>query len=138
MYRLETETFMIELSLKVYEEDVKKQIPENSVLNVKIISDNFAGAAYMDVDIREFCVFAKELLDLYHSLSGCAGIKEVYSESFLEFNAVNGGHIRVNGYLDNKGHSGYTQKLFFENEFDQTYLKQFAKELFNAASVLYK
>ena len=39
------------------------------------------------------------------------------------------GHIYVNGIVNNLCRNGYEQELKFENEFDQTYLKDFVTEI---------
>ena len=45
------------------------------------------------------------------------------------FVAETGGHIRVMGRLNNKSAFGYTQEINFENEIDQTYLRDFVNRL---------
>ncbi len=131
MYKLKTDTFRLELSPVVFDTEV--QYPVNAALSVKVFSDDFSATASMDIDIKEFAVFAKGLLKLYELLSGSARIEEPYGlHNYIEFEAVQGGHIHVKGVLTKETRSGYTQKLSFENEFDQTYFQYFAKELFAA------
>lgn len=83
----------------------------------------------MDIDIKQFKKFSNELLKVYNSLSGSARLKETYGNNFVEFKATNKGYIYVNGLLSNYCRNGYEQKLKFENEFDQTYLKKFVNEI---------
>lgn len=45
------------------------------------------------------------------------------------FKAISNGHICVNGVVKNLCRTGYEQELKFENEFDQTYLKDFVREI---------
>ena len=91
-YILKTNDFTLEFELKVFDKDVN--IPTNFILNIKINSDNFGAITTMDIDIKMFQKFAKELFDVYTTLKG-----------------------------------GYEQELKFENEFDQTYLKDFVTEI---------
>lgn len=72
-----------------------------------------------------------QLKKLYESLTGEARLEEPYSvQNIIEFVAGTGGHIRVAGRLNNKSAFGYTQEICFENEIDQTYLGDFADQLF--------
>ena len=67
---------------------------------------------------------------LYDTLSGEARLEEPYSvHNYIEFVAEAGGHIRVYGRLNNKSAYGYTQEINFENEIDQTYLRDFVNRL---------
>ena len=131
-YILKANDFVLEIELAVFEEDI--DIPINSMLNVKIYSDNFSAATTMDMDIRAFRIFAEELFNVYTSLQGCAELKEPYGNSFIIFKAMTNGHIHVNGVVYNHCISGHEQELRFENEFDQTYLREFVNEIDNATS----
>lgn len=126
-YKLIAENFMLEIELEVFEEDIN--LPINSTLNVKIDSDGFAALTSMDIDIKSFQKFAGELLNVYHSLNGYAVLKETYGSNFIMFKAISNGHICVNGVVKNLCRTGYEQELKFENEFDQTYLKDFVREI---------
>ena len=59
---LKTNDFTLEFELKVFDKDVN--IPTNSILNIKINSDNFGAITTMDIDIKMFQKFAKELFEL--------------------------------------------------------------------------
>lgn len=126
-YRLITNDFALEVELKVFEEDIN--IPTNSILNIKIRSDGFSAVTTMDIDIKMFRKFAKELSDVYTLLQGCAKLKETYGSSFIAFKAMPNGHIFVNGVVNKLCGNGHEQELKFENEFDQTYLKNFVDEI---------
>jgi len=81
----------------------------------------------MDVDDLRLADFAVQLNKLYETLNGSASLEEPGSAlGFISFAATTGGHIKVWGYI----HYKHTQELTFENEFDQTYLKNFAEALF--------
>ena len=105
-YILKTNDFTLEFELKVFDKDVN--IPTNSILNIKINSDNFGAIT---------------------TLKGCAQLKETYGNNFIIFKAMPNGHIYVNGIVNNLCRNGYEQELKFENEFDQTYLKDFVTEI---------
>jgi len=126
-YKLITNNFTLEMGLKVFEKDVG--IPVNSILNIKVNSDNFIATTTMDIDIKMFQKFAKELLQVYNSLTGSALLKETYGNNFIEFKAITNGHIYVQGIMNNLCRNGYEQELKFENEFDQTYLQNFVDQL---------
>lgn len=126
-YRLKTNNFTLEIELKILDKDVN--IPTNSILNIKINSDNFSATTTMDIGIKMFQKFARELSDVYTSLKGCAKLKETYGNNFIMFKAISNGHIYVNGIVNNLCRNGYEQELKFENEFDQTYLKEFVTKI---------
>ena len=128
-HRLETNNFMLEIGLTVFEEDVN--IPTNCMLNTKINSDGFTATITMDTDLRLFQNFVNELLGVYNSLNGSAELKENYGSNSIIFEATSNGHIHVKGIVTNLCRNGYEQELKFENEFDQTYLKNFVNELNN-------
>ena len=54
-YILKTNDFTLEFELKVFDKDVN--IPTNSILNIKINSDNFGAITTMDIDIKMFQKF---------------------------------------------------------------------------------
>ena len=84
----------------------------------------------MEVVVQGLGEFAVQLKDLYETLSGEARLEEPYSvHNYIEFIAETGGHIRVMGRLNNKSAYGYTQEINFENEIDQTYLREFVNRL---------
>ena len=127
MYRLQTEDFQLEMLAKVYEEDMSS--PVNTSLVLSVSSDGFSASAGMDVDVRDLSEFAMRLNELYETLEGTARLEEPYSDGYLEISADSLGHIRIRGCVQKSTACGYTQKLLFGNECDQTYVKSFAKEL---------
>lgn len=126
-YKLEAGSFSLELGVIAFEGDIN--IPENAILNTKIDSDNFTAAATMDIDIKAFRAFAGDLLRLYETLRGTAALKESYGRSYITFEALANGHILVKGTINNNCRDGHEQELKFENEFDQSYLKDFVREI---------
>ncbi len=128
-HRLDAGNLTLEIELTIYENDI--QFPENTVMDIYVNSDNFSARTYMDIDIEQFSVFSGKLFDIYRFLKGTAVIEEPYGKNYIKFEALKRGHIQIEGVLDNKFKNGFTQKLFFENEFDQTFLGNFSKELFD-------
>ena len=129
MYRLNAEGFSLELTPRVLQE--KFPYPEANSLRVQVSSRGFSADSFMDVDDLHFAAFAVQLNELYETLKGSVRLEEPYSmHCFLEFIAAAGGHIHVKGNLHNKMGIGHAHELTFENEFDQTYLRTFAKALF--------
>lgn len=127
-HELIAENFTFECEIEIFESDIL--LPTNSTLYVKVNSDDFIASTTLDIDIKMFSSFANDLLSVYNSLKGSAIIKEAYSNNFIEFTAKSNGHIYVKGKLNNLCRNGYTQELSFENEFDQTYLKKFANDIY--------
>ena len=122
-HTLTSETFSLELELQIFEADIAYS--SNTIMTVTVESDGFRGCTDMDIDIKDFARFAAGASRLYDTLGGTARIEEPYGhQQFLELAGDGIGHVEVCGML----HSG-TQELRFENVFDQTYLKDFAKEI---------
>ena len=67
-------------------------------------------------------MFIKVKIYVHYSVLKAQGLKN-------EFSAKTGGHIKVTGRLNNKNAFGYTQEISFENEIDQTYLREFVNQL---------
>ncbi len=134
VHRLETESLTLEIELSIYENDIR--FPENTVMDIYINSDNFSARTYMDIDIKQFSEFSIKLYEIYRSLNGSAVIEEPYGKSFVKFEALKTGHIKIEGVLDSKLKNGFAQKIFFENEFDQTFLKNFSEDIFYKYSCL--
>ena len=129
MYRIETDTFILELSPEIHEQDFA--YPVNVTLGVKVSSYGYSADTYMDVGVQGIAEFAVQLKNLYEILSGKSRLEEPYSvQNYIEFIAETGGHIKVIGRLNNKNDFGYTQEINFENEIDQTHLRNFINQLF--------
>lgn len=127
MYRIEADTFLLELFPEIHEQDFI--YPVNVTLGVKVSSYGYLADTFMDVGVQGIAEFALQLKALYETLTGDARLEEPYSvHNYIEFIAETGGHIRVTGRLNNSAF-GCAQKITFENEIDQTYLKTFVKQL---------
>ena len=127
-HSLEAENFKLVIEPEIFEDCI--DVPENTILHIFIENSGFSANCDLDVDIKEFAVFSKGLLDLYNNLQGKVQITEPYNRvQYIEFSVDSTGHICVRGYLENMNN-----KLTFDNSyntFDQTYLYKFANELAN-------
>ena len=129
MYKIESDKFQLEFLTEIHEQDFA--YPVNVYLVVKVSSYGYSADTFMDVGVQGIAGFATQLKNLYESLSGKAELEEPYSaHNYIEFSTKTGGHIRVTGRLNNKDAFGYTQEIYFENEIDQTYLREFVNRLF--------
>ena len=120
---IESENFLLELSPSVYEEDFSS--PVNIRLGIKVSSYGFSADSVMDTGIREMTDFVMQLKEMYEKLNGSAELSEPYGISYVKFLAKAGGHISVWGRISNKSSFGFEQELTFDNEIDQTYIKDF-------------
>lgn len=128
IHKLNAEAFQLNLKVKILPEDMA--YPVNMILCVSVSSNEFSALTTMEISIKAFTAFARELYALYETLSGTARLQEPYGfHNFIEFQAGTKGHIQVAGVL----HSGGPQQqvLSFQNEFDQTDLSCFATDLFS-------
>ena len=129
MYKLKTESFVLELEPKVYQSDLSYSV--NTSLNVKVVSYGFSAESIIDIDVREFADFAVQLNELYETLGGSARLEEPYGlHSYIEFTGGDRGYIKVKGNISACNAYGYVQEITFQNEIEQTYLISFAKTLF--------
>ena len=128
-YKIETDVFMLKLEPVVHERDLREAV--NTSLMIHVSSYDFSAKTMLDIDVRGLAGFAAGLLALYEELSGSVRLRVPYAdECYVEFSADRLGHIRISGVLDNGNRFGFTQKLQFQNEIDQTSLREFAKGLY--------
>ena len=129
MYSIISEIFRLELKPEVNEEDLS--YPVNTDLHIIISSSGFSVKdATMEIDVKALAAFSCALNELYETLTGTAELREPYgAQDYLRFSADRGGRIRVKGKIHGLDSNSHTQTLVFENEFDQTFLKDFAKKL---------
>ena len=129
MYRLESDHFALELAPWTYQEDFP--YPLNNSLRVKVSSYGFSADSFIDADELHLTQFAVELHRLYETLQGSARLEDLYgARSFVEIIARSRGHIRITGRINNHEAHGFEQELTFDNEIDQSYLRDFAEALF--------
>ncbi len=128
-YKIETDEFLLSLEPIVHKEDLGEIV--NTSLMISVTSYDFSAKTMLDIDVRDLAEFAVRLNELYERLNGSARLTVPYvDECYIEFSADKAGHIRVGGFLDNGNRFGFTQKLQFQNEIDQTALKKLAKDLY--------
>lgn len=129
MYKIETDEFMLRLKPIVHREDLREVV--NTSLMIDVSSYDFSAKTLLDIDVRDLAEFAMQLSGLYERLSGSVRLTVPYvDECYIEFSADKVGHIRVSGFLDNGNRFGFTQRLQFQSEIDQTILKKFANDLY--------
>ncbi len=122
--------FSLSMELSISEQDIK--YPSNTIMTVSVKSECYSAILSMDIDIKNFALFSIGLKGIYDSLTGTAEIEETYGyHKFLKFVPCKNGYISVMEYLcdDTKDN-----ELFFNNAFDQTFLKDFADELYTRYS----
>ena len=123
-------SLFIELSPKVYEEDI--HLPVNCTLHAIVKCGDFSASADMDIDIKAFRRFASELSVIHETLCGSASIRESYGDGCLNFSGDGRGHIGVSGCLFSRDANGFECELKFESSIDQTELRTFVSELLKA------
>lgn len=129
-YILQSDDFVLSLDTEVFETDIK--YPCNTILKVSVKCCGFSGNASFDIDIKQFSKFTVDLQEMYETLCGEAHIKEIYgNQRYISFVSNGRGHFSVKGCLSEFSQKGYEQKLEFENDIDQTCLKEFCYTLWN-------
>ncbi len=124
-HTLESNKLYMELDVNVFESDINYS--SNTILNIIVKSNEFSAQTSMDIDIKEFAVFAEKIYIMYKNLSGTAIVKEPYgNEQFIEFSCDKMGHILIKGFLCNLIDT-CSYKLNFEKIIDQTDIENFAK-----------
>ncbi|MBR0463880.1 MAG: hypothetical protein IJJ23_05780 [Clostridia bacterium] len=84
MYRIESDTFILEFFPEIHEQDFG--YPVNVNLGVKVSSYGYSANTFMDVGVRGIAEFALQLKNLYETLSGEARLNEPYSvHNYIEF-----------------------------------------------------
>ncbi len=125
--------FKLMLSLRIFESDI--QYSPNTILAVSVVNDKFSSFSEMDIDIKQFAAFSIHLKSLYNNLEGTAKIEEPYGfHKYISFSSDNKGQIIVKGYLCDVCDDLIEYKVNFSSVFNQTYLKQFADELYASYS----
>ena len=125
---LESENFTVCIEPQIFEADI--DLSTNTILSIEVNSDGFAGNTTMDIDIKDLAKFGNDLCHIYETLHGEARLEEPYGlHMYLSFVGNGRGHIAIKGYLHKGNRIGSEQVLEFENDIDQTYLKQFCYEL---------
>jgi hypothetical protein len=128
MYIFETSDIKFELLFgECFENDYKMGNPYNTVIYISIAVYGFSGKSEWTIDFDEFQQFAFLFNKLYTNLKGELQLEDKEYGSILNVKCDNIGKFIFTGKL-----IGSTfQKLDFNFTVDQTFLKDFAKKLFN-------
>lgn len=127
MYELRTENFVMRLDFDNMKNDA---LSEYVKVLLYIKSDNFSAAANIEFEKYILVSFSDELCDLYEKLEGKALLDEEYGQaSFVSFEGNGNGHFMVKGRLMETGKYGNRQYMEFENDIEQSYLKEFCYDL---------
>ena len=127
-HQVKSDHFSLRIKLRIFQENIC--LLSNTIMEVQVVSDGFSANTTMDIDIKEFGKFALDLSHVYETLSGEARIEEPYGrQMYLRFIGNGRGHIAIDGYLQKENRIGNEQILKFENEIDQTSLRDFCYEL---------
>ena len=124
-YELKTEDFYLNIEADFSKNNCIEDDREDILLQVK--SSAFSAYIYSFICKSDFISFVFNLNQLYESLEGSVKLEERYEGNFIEFTALATGYIKVRGELHTLD---FKHKLEFENQFDQTYLREFAKKLY--------
>ncbi len=96
MYRIEVDTFLLELFPDIHEQDFIYHV--NVALGVKVSSYSYSADTFMNVCVQGIAEFALQLKALYETVTGEVRLEEPYSiHNYIEFIAETGGYIRVIG-----------------------------------------
>lgn len=131
-YVIDTPGFklLLRLTSDNLKEDSISDYPEYYDLNINVECDGFSANMTLPITLSEISDFSKKLFELYSELKGTAVLKEYYcDDKWIGFSTDSMGHIFVKGNFYNFSNC-HKKELYFENEFDQTYLKVFAHELY--------
>lgn len=132
-YIIDTPDFKLTLGIRLYDKKTNayQQYPQYYPLNINVECDGFLANTVLNISLREISEFSEKLFGLYKKLNGTALLKEYYcDDKWIEFFGDGKGHMFVKGKIYNFSKC-HTKELYFENEFDQTYLKDFATKLYN-------
>ena len=117
MYTIKTENFILTLT------------PVANSVMIDVRSDGFSAESCFDTEEALLADFASHLNEMYQKLDGSAIIQDLYeTDSYIEFVAQKRGHITVRGQIT-CSRNRHTQQLTFENEIEQTYLRDFVSAL---------
>ena len=96
---------------------------------INVWSEGFSAESCFDTEDVLIADFASQLNEMYQKLDGSAIIQDLYeTDSYIEFIAQKCGHITVRGQII-WSRNRHTQQLTFENEVEQTYLRDFVSAL---------
>ena len=130
MHLIETELFQLELTVMLI--DRRINAPENTLVRIKVFSDNFSADGAIHIDYKTMGLFASQLRHIYETHRGTASLSGIRdSRNYVEFRASPDGRIRVKGTLEAKGNSGFNQELNFENGFERNQFASFVDDMYH-------
>ena len=134
MHLIETELFQLEMNVMLIDQRISA--PANTMVNIKVFSDNFSADGAIHIDYKTMGQFSRQLRHIYETQRGTASISGIRdSKNYIEFQASTDGRIRVRGTLVAKGNSGFTQELNFENGFDRSKFAAFVDDMNNTYGI---
>ena len=134
MHLIETELFQIEMNVMLIDQRISA--PANTMVNIKVFSDNFSADGAIHIDYKTMGQFSRQLRHIYEAQRGTASISGIRdSKNYIEFQASTDGRIRVRGTLVAKGNSGFTQELDFENGFERAKFAAFVDDMNNTYGI---
>ena len=117
MYTIKTENFILTLT------------PVANSVMIDVWSEGFSAESCFDTEEILIAGFVSQLNEMYQKLDGSAIIQDLYeTDSYIEFIDQKRGHIAVKGQITCT-RNRHTQQLTFENEIEQTYLRDFVSAL---------
>ena len=115
----------MEFDINVFETDINYS--SNTIMHITFKCNEFSAQTSMDIDIKQFAIFAEKIYIMYENLCGTTVFKEPYgNEQFIEFSCDKTGHIVIKGFLCNLSDT-CSYKLNFEKTIDQTDIENFIK-----------
>ncbi|MBO4336409.1 MAG: hypothetical protein J5846_11375 [Desulfovibrio sp.] len=126
IYGIKTKDFSMEFEPL----DIKKlHLKNEEKLRVKIRSYGFAVNTILNINTSILKDFAIELHKFYETLTGKVELEELRGHSRFTFNCTTCGQICVFISIEHK-YEGKGHEMTCANSFDQTFLKDFAQDLF--------
>lgn len=131
MNELITDNFEFRITkTEIYDEDTSSDA-ENTLLTVQVASNGFSAISTFDLNIESVAWFAKDLVDLYEKMAGSAELHDLsFGTPYIKFSIGQRGYIHVEGKFIDGSILNHKQEMTFENDFDQTYLGEYAYALF--------
>ena len=124
-YIIETDNFKLKIEPELFQDS------NSCLVNTIIESSGYIGIATLDVNFDDFIKFVQDIKIMNETLKGEANLTEQFGQKMcINFSAQNTGIIKVQGYMYSS-QNGNVNKLFFENEFEPTYLDFFVSKLEN-------
>jgi len=94
---------------------------------VEIKAGGFFGKANINLTLSDIITFQKDIEGLYRDLSGTAQFKTIENQVGFTVEAARGGQMTFVGFV--KDDVSFGNKLTFEMELDQTFLKRTISEV---------